>query len=206
MPNSTVLSASAIGGYALAAGFPQSEIPLAVAVAMAESGGNPNATNSAGNSAGVDKGLWQINDYWNKDVIATGDPFDPATNAKMAYKIWTRNGKTWKPWSAYNNGSYKKHLDATLKTELPTELNPSSPTGLPTMPDFASLAQTMNRITSNLLSVLIGVAFIALGIYVIVSQTDAAKKLGGVVLSAAKAATPAGRVIGTAETVAGSAK
>ena len=49
-----------IAGYALAAGFPPNEIATATAVALAESGGDTNATNHNTNGS-YDYGIWQIN-------------------------------------------------------------------------------------------------------------------------------------------------
>lgn len=71
---------------------------MAAAVAMAESGGNPNSTNN--NSDGsVDRGLWQIN-----SVHQGLSTFDPMANARAAVQI-SSNGTTWRPWCvAWSSG------------------------------------------------------------------------------------------------------
>src|SRR5208282_634628 len=56
---STNLSASEIAGYASAAGFSGPDLQVAVAVALAESSGNPSAIGDL--TLGVSVGLWQIN-------------------------------------------------------------------------------------------------------------------------------------------------
>ena len=81
---------------------------LAAAVAMAESGGKSDATNTNTNGS-VDRGLWQIN-----SVHGGQSTFDPIANAKAAVKI-SSNGKNWSPWVTFNTGAYKKYLSpATL--------------------------------------------------------------------------------------------
>ena len=77
------LTRGQIANAARAAGFPESQIPMAVAVAMAESGGNPRATNNANRNGSSDYGLWQINTV-HSSLLASGNKYDPADNAKMA--------------------------------------------------------------------------------------------------------------------------
>jgi hypothetical protein len=43
-------------------------IAVAVAVAKAESGFRAQITNTAGNTHGIDRGLFQINSYWHSEV------------------------------------------------------------------------------------------------------------------------------------------
>lgn len=112
----TVLSANEIAYYAKQAGFPDGEIALATAIAMAESGGNTRAHNTRPPDNSY--GLWQINMYGTLAVgrrvmfgISTNDAlFDPTVNARAALMI--RRGQGWTAWSVYTNGAYKKHLTA----------------------------------------------------------------------------------------------
>lgn len=93
---------------ALMAGFTGQAADIAAAVAMAESGGNPDAEGDL--TLGVSRGLWQINLKAHPDF----DPvrlFDPNYNAQAAFLVSSR-GTNWKPWTAFNNGSYKKYLPA----------------------------------------------------------------------------------------------
>lgn len=76
---------------------------LAAAVALAESGGNPDAKNVNSNGS-IDRGLWQINSIHGK--LST---FDPMGNARAAVKI-SSGGRNWRPWVAYTNGAYKRFL------------------------------------------------------------------------------------------------
>lgn len=71
--------------------------PMAAAVAMAESGGNPNATNKNSNGS-IDRGLWQIN-----SVHGSQSTYNSLANARGAIAI-SNNGTNWKPWcTAWSN-------------------------------------------------------------------------------------------------------
>jgi len=76
---------------------------MAAAVALAESGGDPTSTNvNTGGSApgSVDKGLWQINNYYHP----AQSTYDPLSNARGAVQI-SQNGTNWRPWcTAYSDG------------------------------------------------------------------------------------------------------
>lgn len=80
-----------------AGGDPQ-HVNEAVAVALAESGGNPGASNTNSNGT-VDRGLWQINSSHGADST-----FDPQANARAAIRL-SNNGKDWSPWcTSYDDG------------------------------------------------------------------------------------------------------
>ncbi|MCW2934572.1 MAG: Peptidoglycan-binding LysM [Actinomycetia bacterium] len=68
---------------------------MAAEIAMAESGGNPNAI-----SPSDDYGLWQINA--SNGALATLDPF---MNAKSAI-VLSSDGRDWGPWTTYTSGAY----------------------------------------------------------------------------------------------------
>ncbi len=76
---------------------------LAASVALAESGGNPSASNKNSNGS-IDRGLWQIN-----SVHGALSTFNPAANAKAAVKI-SSGGRNWRPWVAFTNGAYRRFL------------------------------------------------------------------------------------------------
>lgn len=114
----TRISDTDIASCATSAGFPTQEIVVAVAVALAESDGDPAAThkNSDGPQS-TDYGLWQVNKYWNPDTFSLGDWSDPHVNAKMALVVWRRQG--WSGWSTFNSGSYKQFLDRARAAVAP---------------------------------------------------------------------------------------
>lgn len=134
------LTAQQIAGAAKAAGFPDSELATATAVALAESGGETTATNRNTNGS-VDYGLWQINTV-HGSLLSQGDKFNPTDNAKMAYTVWNGAGRKWSPWSAYNNQRYRTFLpQATLAAAAPTATPASVEIPNPT-PGGAAMAAT----------------------------------------------------------------
>lgn len=90
------------------AGFSGDDLVTAVAVALAESSGRPRATNENTNGS-KDYGLWQINTVHQGAGFNPNKAFDPEYNAKWAHRLFQESG--WKPWVAYNTGSYEKFLD-----------------------------------------------------------------------------------------------
>jgi len=68
---------------------------MAAEIAMAESGGNPNAV-----SPTDDFGLWQING--SNGALATLNAYQ---NARSAV-ILSDNGTNWYPWTTYTSGAY----------------------------------------------------------------------------------------------------
>lgn len=87
---------------AASVGFPDPN--LAAAVAMAESGGDPNAYGDAQYGGSV--GLWQINLRASPQWTAA-QLYDPTFNAKAAYQI-SQGGVSWTPWTTFRTGVYKK--------------------------------------------------------------------------------------------------
>ena len=103
------LSAGQIAQYAAAAGFSGADLVTAVAIALAESGGNPQAYNpetAAGAPQGQGSfGLWQI--YLAEHPEFAGEDLtDPQTNANAAYSIYAIAGNNFHPWSTYTSGEY----------------------------------------------------------------------------------------------------
>lgn len=131
MATTGALTPSQIAAAAKAGGFPDSEIPLAVAIALAESSGDPRAHNSKPPDDSY--GLWQINmlgplgparrGQWG--LKSNTELFDPVTNAKAAYSV--RRSQGWTAWSVYTSGRYKQFLGATQGLKIPI---------LPPVPDI----------------------------------------------------------------------
>src|SRR3954449_12084787 len=103
------LSVKQIYDTARAAGFTPAAAVTATAIAFAESGGNPSARchNCFPGVTEDSRGLWQINVDAHPDM-AGWNLYDPATNARAAYKI-SSGGKHYTPWSTYTNGAYLSH-------------------------------------------------------------------------------------------------
>jgi hypothetical protein len=114
-----VLTPQQIAGVVRNAGFPPEQVTTAVAVALAESGGNTEAVNRANRNGSVDYGLFQINTV-HGSLLSSGDKFDPNANARMALTVFRQAGNKWTPWSVYNSGSYRAQIPrATLGAAAP---------------------------------------------------------------------------------------
>ncbi|WP_409181693.1 transglycosylase SLT domain-containing protein [Amycolatopsis sp. VS8301801F10] len=114
------LSAGEIAEHAYRAGFRGHALTTAVAVALAESGGNTRAHN--GTPPDNSYGLWQVNMLGSLGparrrefrLHSNDELFDADENAKAAWAI-SGHGKSFQPWSTYTNGAYKSHLAAARK-------------------------------------------------------------------------------------------
>lgn len=109
------------------AGFRGDALRTAIAVAMAESGGNPRAANRT--APDDSHGLWQVNYFGNLAKERTKKfgnqqaQYDPATNARAAYAI-SGGGKNWRPWTTFTSGKHKQYLgladQVARELEVPT--------------------------------------------------------------------------------------
>ena len=100
------LSVAQIGTFAEQAGFSGSALAMAVAVALAESGGDPLATDHDTNGT-VDRGLWQINSV-HRAYSAACD-YAPSCATRAAYAI-SAHGRDWSPWVTYQRGEEIAYL------------------------------------------------------------------------------------------------
>ncbi|MCK9875277.1 peptidoglycan-binding protein [Frankia sp. AgPm24] len=74
-----------------------------VAVALAESGGNPYAHATVGEDS---RGLWQINMRAHGGWVGGRNLYDPSTNAWAARTVCVNQGV--RAWSTYTNGMYAR--------------------------------------------------------------------------------------------------
>ena len=114
------ISPEQIARYAYEAGFRGDKLTTAVAIALAESGGDVRAHNT--DPPDNSYGLWQINMYGDlgpdrrrqHDLDANRDLFNPATNAEVAHEIYEQRG-SFQDWSVFKYGQYRKFLDEARK-------------------------------------------------------------------------------------------
>jgi len=111
------LDIAQLQALALSVGFPAASVPTAAAVAMAESGGNPQAVGDLNITPGGSEGLWQINLKAHPSYDAAR-LFDPAYNAQAALAI-SSGGTNWNPWSTFKSGAYQKYLGPFAPGALP---------------------------------------------------------------------------------------
>jgi hypothetical protein len=104
----------------IANGGSKTAADIAAAVALAESGGDPNATNH-NTDGSTDRGLWQIN-----SVHGAQSTYDITGNVKAAVSI-SGNGSNWSPWVTYTTGAYRKFLSpGTAAGTAPADSSGSS--------------------------------------------------------------------------------
>lgn len=114
------LTALQLAQLAANAGFSGCDLPVAVAIALAESGGNPNEYNpesaaKGGTPSGKGSyGLWQIytkvHPCWTPAQLV-----DPQSNANAAFAVYQAAGNTFKPWSTaweFSGGKESVYLGA----------------------------------------------------------------------------------------------
>lgn len=112
----TPLPIGQVSANARLAGFKGDALKTMVAIAIAESGGNPWCHNP--NPPDDSYGLWQINmigglgpDRRKRFGITNNNElYDPLVNAKAAYEL-SGGGQNFKPWTTYTSGAYRKYLD-----------------------------------------------------------------------------------------------
>lgn len=104
------LSPIAIAQLAANAGFTGQDLVTAVAIALAESSGNPGAVGDLNITPGGSVGLWQINLRWHPEFTAAM-LVDPQTNANAAFKVYRAAGNSFQPWSTFKTGAYTAHLE-----------------------------------------------------------------------------------------------
>ena len=112
----STLSAAQVASYAYQAKFNGGNLVDAIAISDAESSFYVGATNvNSVVNDNVDRGLWQINGYYNPTYSSSDQGYglltNPSSNASAAYTI-ASNGTTWTPWSTFTNGSFETYLPA----------------------------------------------------------------------------------------------
>jgi hypothetical protein len=158
-----ILSDGEISNAVLMAGFQGEARVTAIAVALAESGGNSDATNKNSNGS-IDYGLFQINSI-HADLLNSHVWADPVENAQMALEI-SSNGTNWKPWVAYTTGRHIPYLPRAMAAEGSdsfTDGKTADPNDNPSIGDFFSMLLD-GRTWIRLASIAVGFILILIGL------------------------------------------
>jgi hypothetical protein len=129
-------------------GGSKSAADVASAVALAESGGDPQSTDNDSDGS-VDRGLWQIN-----SVHGAQSTYSVTGNTKAAIAI-SNNGTDWSAWVTYNSGAYKKFLGSSA---LVTNPGTSPSNTLSNLVDSVPGGSTINKAASSAASEVSSVA------------------------------------------------
>lgn len=142
------LSYAELEGLWIQAGGDPSQAATMAAVAMAESGGNPDALNATDNGGKQSSyGLWQVST--GTHTAPSPNWADPLTNAQLAVQKMQTQGIT--AWGTYDSGIYQQFLQSGVApaedTSMPNAQGGPSPANEPstssslnvqTPQDFAS--------------------------------------------------------------------
>lgn len=187
MPN--VISDRMIAAYAIGVGFAGDDAVTAVAIALAESGGDASAHNGNVFTRDDSYGLWQINMFGALErprltqfgIMTKVQLLDPGTNAKAAYSIF--QGQGFKAWSVWLSGAYRMHMTrakAAVDTAPKVVVNP--PTGTQVGGKVTDLIDSLNPLPGLMKWVQQGVVriggFVAGAILVILAVALYAKQQG----------------------------
>jgi hypothetical protein len=112
----TQLSYQALESLWTSAGGSADLAPTMAAIAIAESGGNPNSLNDTPSTGDYSVGLWQIN-YFGSMLSGRTQQFgspsalraSPTAQARAAVAIENEQGL--KAWSTYSSGAYRQYLN-----------------------------------------------------------------------------------------------
>lgn len=180
------LSYDQLVSLAAGAGFSASAAQTAAAIALAESGGNPDATH--GNSNGsTDYGLWQINSV-HGNLLRGKNWQDPATNASMAYTVYRDAAFSFTPWSTYNSGAYKAHMNgnAAVNGQGANAAGFSIPNPLSLLSGAGNVASAAGHLLGNLIDPnfwkrigfgILGVLVLIVGLIFLVEQSKTGRTL-----------------------------
>lgn len=128
-PAQATSAARRCSAWASQAGFANNgrhgHLVVAVAIGMAESGCDPLAcfddtarticrpSSSRGPRDSIDRGVWQINSrYWKN--VSDRCAFSGPCNARSAYNLVSDDGTYFRPWTTYLAGTYKRYLPTAL--------------------------------------------------------------------------------------------
>lgn len=171
----TIASPEQVIGWIREAGWTGPDVPIAYAVAKAESGFNLSAVNPSDPNGGS-FGLFQINGV-HKPTAA--EKTEGAANAKRGYRVWREAGGSWRPWSTYTHGTYRAYMaEATRYAGGAASGIPPAATDSPSAGASADAAvtqavsvgdigSTVGKAVSSVALILMAIASVALGLYLI---------------------------------------
>jgi Lysozyme like domain len=168
------LTREQVSKYASDAGFTGDNNKIAVAVALAESGGKTTSHN--GVPPDDSYGLMQVNMIGSLGparrkaygLKSNTDLYDPATNMRVAYGIYKGSG--WKAWTTYTSGKYKLFLNAS-DTDTPETVSAASPASsnpiLGVGDAINAFGATIFKAFANFSGIAVAIALVILGIVIL---------------------------------------
>lgn len=176
--------------FALArtAGLSATEAVLAAAIALGESGGDPDAIGDkslVSQKWGPSVGLWQIRSL--NAELGTGGTRDqsrlrdPDFNARSMVAIYRAAGSKFTPWSVFTSGRYREHLNTvTTASKQPEHPRASDASGhvenapTKTSGPLGPLVDAFNGWQADLQGVLVKLAVAGAGLALVVAGVKSA--------------------------------
>ncbi len=119
----SIISISQAIAYAQTAGFSGDNLARIVAIAMCESNLNTHPVdNTAGNTAGRDRGILQFNSYYHSEV-SDSCAYDALCSFQNAYRV--TKGNDFHEWSTFTNGCSDGKM-STVRSSMSSVNNPST--------------------------------------------------------------------------------
>lgn len=129
------LSNAQLEGLWLAAGGAPELAEKMAAIALAESGGNPNALNPTDNNGTQTSwGLWQISNGTHSQPVL--NILDPLVNAQAAVNKVASQGLS--VWGTYDSGAYLRYLEDPPPTPIPWGSPSPTPGPVPPLGDMTN--------------------------------------------------------------------
>lgn len=146
------ISDAEIARYARSAGVTGDNVAIAVAIALAESGGNTTSHNPIPPDDSY--GLWQINMLGSLGpdrrrqfgLSSNSQLYDPATNARAMYSI-SGGGKNWKPWTTYTSGKYRMFMPRATAAAGSSGGSTTVPVSNPVTDGFGNLSKIFHTLS-----------------------------------------------------------
>jgi Lysozyme like domain len=114
-----VLSYAAIMGLWISAGGPANVASTAAAITGCESSFNAQSVQAGQPYATTGWGLWQITPGDSVPSVGINQALlDPLTNAKAAVAKYKAAGNTFRPWTTYENGCYRRYLSGAATPDM----------------------------------------------------------------------------------------
>lgn len=183
---------AALKSLAASVGLSGADLDVAAAIALAESGGRPEAISRTN-----DYGLWQINapswPQFTKTELLT-----PAGNAR-AMAVVRRSGRGWDHWTTYRTGAYRRFMAAGVSSVSPGDVidalpGPSPGEVLDNLNPVGWVDDLLGGLGSLLLTLLLtaaGAALVHVGITRLTRQSDTAKTVASLAAGASGAGAAA---------------
>lgn len=167
--------------YAALAGFGGKDLQIAVAVALAESGGDPRAHNNKPPDDSY--GLWQINMLGalgparrKKYHLSSNERlFDPQTNAYVAKGIHKDSG--WNAWTTYTRGTYKQYMNEGTTADVASDAVDKVKDAFPDINGgLNALGKNIFNGVAGLTGIIVAVVLLILGIIILMRNVIPAGK------------------------------